>query len=88
MRRVSIEIPKQSPRDGGDCFVAFWAPCNDGLGDLEKINRPSRLRRAIGLTRVVCQLAKLRPTIHQIVIIIIIVIIGEVDSVLHGACII
>jgi len=54
----------------------------------EKINRPSRVRWAIGLTWVVCHLAKLRPTIRLIVIIIIVVIIGEVDLVLHSVGII
>jgi hypothetical protein len=54
--------------------------------DVDKINRPSRLRRAILFDLSVCQLAKLRPTICAIVIIVI--IIGEVELVLHGVGII
>ena len=55
---------------------------------LDKINRPSRLRRAILFDLSVCQLAKLRPTICSIVIVIIIVIIGEVQTVIHSGGII
>lgn len=55
---------------------------------LDKINRPSHLRRAIYFDLSVCQLVKLRPTMRAIVIVIIIVIIGETKIELHSCCII
>ncbi len=55
---------------------------------LDKINRPSRLRRAISFDLSICQLAKLRPTMRAIVIVIIIVIIGEAELVDHDGGII
>jgi hypothetical protein len=72
----------------GDCFVALWAPHNDGLCSLYKINRPSHLRWAIWFDFFICLLAKLRPTIHPIVVVIIIVIIGEAELVYHDGGII
>jgi hypothetical protein len=65
------------------CFVALWAPRNDGWCDVDKINRPSRVRWAIWFDFFICPLARLRPTIHPIVIVIIIVIIGEAELVYH-----
>jgi hypothetical protein len=53
-----------------------------------KINRPPHLRWAIGLTCSICLLARLRPTIRQIVIVIIVIIIGEVHSRFHDGGII
>ncbi len=56
--------------------------------DVDKINRPSHLRRAISFDLSICQLAKLRPTMRAIVIVIIIVIIGEAELVDHDGGII
>ena len=56
--------------------------------DVDKINRPPLLRWAIRLTCSNCLLARLRPTIHSIVIVIIIVIIREAYSGFHNGGII
>jgi hypothetical protein len=56
--------------------------------DLYKINRPSRLRWAIGFYFSCRHLVKLRPTIDQIVIIVIVVIIGGANFKFHGGGII
>jgi hypothetical protein len=50
--------------------------------DLDKINRPSLMRRAIGLTWIYLSTSKASPNDSGIVIIVI--IIGEVRLVLHG----
>ncbi len=76
--------PKQSPAVRA-CFVALWAPRHDGWCDVYKINRPSRLRWAIWFDFFICPLAMLRPTMHSIVIVIIIVIIGEAVLEYHDA---
>ena len=51
-------------------------------------NRPSQLRWAMSSTFSIRQLARLRPTIQQIVIVIIIVVIGEVKRIFHNGGII
>ncbi len=61
---------------------------NDKWCDVDKINRPSHLRRAISFDLSVRQLAKLRPTMRAIVIVIIISIIGEAELVDHDGGII
>jgi len=53
-----------------------------------KINRPSHLRWAIGFDFIVCPLARLRPTICSIIIIVIIIVIGETKPVYHDCGII
>lgn len=60
-------------------FVSFV------VQDLYKINRPSRLRRAIGFDLSYSSTSKASPNDTGIVIII---IIGKVDASLHGAAII
>jgi hypothetical protein len=55
---------------------------------LYKINRPSHLRWAIWFDFLICLLARLRPTIRSIVIIIIVVIIGEANTGFHDGGII
>jgi len=63
-------------------FVSFV------VKDLDKINRPSRLRRAIWFDFFICPLTRLRPTIRPIVIIVIIIVIGETKIVYHDGGII
>jgi hypothetical protein len=46
------------------------------------------MRWAIGVTCPVCQLARLRPTIRQIVIVVIIIVIGEAKLEFHNGGII
>jgi len=46
------------------------------------------MRWAIGLTLVIRQLARPRPTIYQIVIVVIIIVISEADLVFHDCGII
>jgi len=56
--------------------------------DVDKINRPSLLRRATWFHFSYLALARLRPTIVQIVIVIIIIVIGEAHSRFHDGGII
>jgi hypothetical protein len=74
-----------------ECYVvaraiALWAHRNDGCS-VDKINRPSRMRRAIGLTCYCLSTSKASPN-NSWIIIIVIIIVGEVVWFEHRACII
>ena len=73
-----MRLRKYSSSMRGACFLA-WTGC------LYKINRPSRLRRAIGFDLSYLLTSKASPDDRGIIIII---IISEVESGLHGGGII
>jgi hypothetical protein len=51
---------------------------------IDKINRPSRMRWAIGLTFIASSTGKASPNDPRVIIIIVIVVVGEADLTLHG----